>query len=251
MKLKVLTSNLSGEAEDYYRTLDREDRRSWEKVTEHLKQKYGEGNSTRRDKALADCNNLSQGKTKARDYVRKAQRMWDVLGKSWDRTVAEKIAEGLNNIMVRTIIKAKDGSLTFESAARTILQTDGTKEDKDNKEDKDEEATHGDDDKVAIVRYLAKVTKSQAEVQAKSSEERDRAMAKATEDCDHLFPKAITKGLGKLSLRADGMPGPAVGYPAWLYAGGSRPTIVTGTGPWYYSCGGVGHLAYECQNMFD
>ena len=152
---------------------------------------------------------------KARDYVRKAQRICDVLGKLWDRTIVEKMTNGLNNVVVQTIIKAKDRSLTFESAACTILQTEGMKEDRDSQKDnKEADISHNDNDKVSILQYLAKVTKSQAEVQVKLSEEWDWAMAKATEDQDHLFLKAITEGLGKLSICSDSVSGPTAGYPA-------------------------------------
>ena len=36
VKLKMLTLNLPGKVEDYYRTLDKEDHYFWDKVTEHL-----------------------------------------------------------------------------------------------------------------------------------------------------------------------------------------------------------------------
>ena len=38
VKLKMLTSNLSGDVEDYYCTLDRDYHQSWDTVTEHLKE---------------------------------------------------------------------------------------------------------------------------------------------------------------------------------------------------------------------
>lgn len=192
---------------------------------------------------------LAQRGATHKDYVERARRIRDVLGPTFDRPIADKMINGLDDRVLKTVVKGilSRDSYTFETAASTIMDlAQDPQRDIPAKSTTDADFTSLDEDKAMMLRYIAQLNKGVAETQAKAAEERDRILA-----------KALAERFSKLSLRLVNTTATAA-YPSEiqpLQPGGGRP--MSGqrreqysqrslAGVMCYKCGRRGHLAYDC-----